>query len=344
MRAVEFGSDVPASSSVFMRVAGKDEILLVPSSSAAAFLKPVEDFRDRALLDLTILDVGEALVTRAAGDVRFRRRDEEWWMERPIEDLAAGDAVQSLLSAVIGLRAETFIDHPLASGLDAPRETVRLLDRKGAEIATVRLGDPVPGQTDRRYVRADTPEGRGQVATVASGGLDALSRPAAEFRSRKAFPIRAWESTSLSMRSPRATLVFQKKDGAWSAAGDSGVNVSAEEVDKTLQQLSDLAIASFESPGAPSAAARGLDPPRARIEVSSETGDGKPRVLELGAPGPGPHTVFARDPRRPGLFVVDASILERIDGGASLYAMKSEGSKASHATTPAQDEGEPAPH
>ena len=346
-RVVEFGADVPASSSIFARIPGRDEVLLVPSSAAAPFLKSVDEFRDRALLDATVLDIGEAAVAREGGELRFKRRDEEWWLDKPVEDLAAGETVQSLLSTLLGLRAEKFLDSAPSPEVDPARTTIRLFDLKGAELATLRLGAPVPGENARVYARADTPSGAGPLVTVTSGGLDALSKPASDFRLRKALAFHTWEIAGLNLTSPKVTLSLEKKNGEWTAASPASLKVDATAVERTLELLADLEVGSFDPPPGASPASLDLDPPRTKVEVRAEAPGNKVKTLVLGGRAAGGQTIYARSIGRPGVFTVDGSILERIEGGPSLYALKepahapaapaagaaSQPSGAGHATT-----------
>ena len=329
---LEIGGEVPATSSVFLRILGKDEIYLVPSSSTTTFLKPVQEYRDRALLDTTVLDVGEARISRAEGDLRLKRRDEDWWIEAPIEDLAEGSKVQSLLSTVVTLRADSFIDGgtpvpasspaPAAMGLDPPKTAVRFMSRTGTEIATVKLGSPVPGENDKCYARVEEPGGGGTVAVVSSLGLSSMSEPAAEFRSRKALPFHPWEATGVDLVAPGATLSFVKKDGVWSATSPASLKVDPGAVDETLRAVSEIAIDSYDAARGTSASSLGLDPPKTRIEVRFGEGSGKTKTLVLGAKAGTKETLYARASDRPGVFTVSASILDRLTGGPTLYAEK----------------------
>lgn len=332
--AVEFGSEVPAANSVFLRVQGRDEILLVPASSVSPFLKRVEEYRDRALLDQTILDLGEARIARPEGDLRFRRRDEEWWIEHPFEDLAAGEVVQGLLSNMIGLRAEEFVDDPGAGaqgkptaertdlGLDPPRQTIRLFDRAGKELATIRIGATVPLQGDRAFARVETPSGPATTAKVPVGGLESLAKPASEFRARKALPFRTWEVSAVNLTSPTITLSFVKSEGVWSATTPSSLEVEGSAVEETLKLLSELEIAAHDAAKGMPLTSIGLEPQRTQIEISFEgSGSAGARSLVLGARA-GADVIYARASGRPGVFTVASSILDRISGGAALYETK----------------------
>ena len=321
----EIGAEVPATSSMFFRIAGHDDILLVPSSAAAPFLKPADDYRDRALLDTTLLDIGEARVTRPEGDLRFRRREGEWWVEEPVEDLAAGERVQSLLSTIIGLRAEKFLDAGTAAGVTFQR-TVRLFDTTGADIATVRLGGAVPGEEGRSYAGVEGPAGTLSLATVGSAGLEALAGAAVEFRSRKALPFRTWDADALNLSSPSVTLSFGRKEGVWTASSPASLAVDQAAIETTLRTVSELDISELDAAKGRSLSALDLDPPRTRIEVRIEAEAGKTKTLVLGSQA-SPGAVYARAEGRPGVFTVPSGVLERIAGGAALYGKKQDAKK-----------------
>jgi hypothetical protein len=321
---LELGSEVPATSATFARIAGQEEILLLPSSSIAALLKPIGDYRDRALLDATILDIGEARISGPSiGSLRFRRREEEWWVEEPYEDLAAGEVVQSIVSGIIGLRAERFLDGAPGPPDASPRAIVRLFDRAGVELASVTLGRNDPDSAERARVRVEFPSEPGILAEVPTAGLDGLEKPAEEFRSRKALPFRTWEAKGLRLSSPTVTLAFAKKDDLWSAESPASLPLDAAEVEDALDEISGLVIASYAIPAGATAASLGLEPERTSIEVrTEESGTPRTRTLVLGLPSAGKDQVYARAVGRPTIFTVPASVLERIHGGAALYTLE----------------------
>lgn len=348
-RVLEIGSEVPSTGSVFVRIDGTNEIHLVAEASVGALLKPLADFRDRSLMDVMILDVGEARITRPEGDLRFRRHDGDWWIESPLRDLADGSAVQSLLSALVEMRADSFVDDPFSpadpppspgeQGLDPPASSVTLLDKAGREMAAVSLGRPVEGQTGKLYARVRAAGGDTATGIVPSGSLSSLSDPAPEFRSRQALAVRAWETSGLTLVTPETTLSFVKKDGVWAASAPATLTIDPTAVEDTLQALADLEILSFGAPRGTSAASLGLDPPRTRIDVVPESEGASAVTLVLGASAPEPGSIYARSPDRPEVFTVPASILDRIKGGVSLYAAKSAPQDAPPSKVPAADAG-----
>ena len=319
---VEFGSEVPSTNSAFLRIVGRDEIYLAPASSVDPFLMSPYDYRDRALLTSTILDIGEVRVGRPEGELRFRRRQDDWWIEAPLEDLAEGSAVQSLVSGVIGIRAETFADKEDPSvryGLDPPRTTVRLFSRTGEEIGTVALGEAPPGTTDMVFARVAVPGSPSATASVSGSGLAGLAKPPSEFRARHAIPFSPWEATVLKITSPGEVLTFEKVDGLWSLSSPPGLKVDPGAIDQTLQALSDLEIISYDASKGIPAPSLGLDPPKATIEVRLGSAGGQVRALELGAIAGSPNVIYARTAGRPGVVTVSSAILDRAKGGAALY-------------------------
>src|SRR5207245_5012169 len=118
-----------------------------PSSAVSALLKPPADFRDHSLLDITLLDLSEARIARPEGDLRFHRRDEEWWIESPVEDLAEGSTVQSLLSGITGLRAESFVDEDQIAARKTPAANAQAgASPPGTGPASGQSGARSPGQ------------------------------------------------------------------------------------------------------------------------------------------------------------------------------------------------------
>jgi len=210
---------------------------------------------------------------------------------------------------------------------------MRLFSQKGEEIATVKLGTILPGETEKRYVRVDTPGEAGTVAVVSTSGLSSLSKAASEFRARKAISFRTWDVTGVNLTSPGITLSFVKKDGIWSATSPASLKVNGGAVEDTLQTLADLEVVSFDAAKGVTPQSLGLDPPRTKIEIQLGPPASQVRALVLGSATGTSNVVYARAQGRP-VFSVSASILDRIKGGATLYAERAPALNPSTATTP----------
>jgi len=327
-RVLEIGGSVPTTDSVFVRVGGREDIAIVPASAVAALLRTPDEMRDHTLVDTTALDVFEMRIDRkGAESLRFRRREGEWWMEEPLQDAAEGGAVQGLLTTLIGLRAESFEEASAALGLAPPEATVRLAAEKGAPIAEVAFGAEVPGETPRRHVRVTVPGEPPVHALVPAPDLSGMMGPPVSFRARHALSFRSWDATGVNLASPEVTLSFARKDGVWSAVSPSGLKISPDAVDATLQALSDLSIVEFDAAHGKPLSALGLEPARTKIEVRLTEPANRTIALVLGDPAGAPNVLYASTPGR-GVFTVPSAILERIRGGAALYVEKPQPSSA----------------
>lgn len=244
--------------------------------------------------------------------VLVRREEGGFWIEEPIADRADPDRVDDLLSELIGLKVDRFVDDPAAEagetgsgraedapealGLEPPRavleagltggDTFRLeLGRPAADPGDEEGSGPGPDGAQTLYARAG-----GQVVTVATSLVPALTRPADAWRSPEWTALRTSRVESLAAtRVPQGEGFTLERDGAeWLRDGES-IPYSA---------ASDLLSAVTEARGE---AAPGADPDEAdaeplltlRLTPSPASGstatEGEPVTLTLIPAPDGPH-------------------------------------------------------
>ncbi|MBQ5530862.1 MAG: DUF4340 domain-containing protein [Kiritimatiellae bacterium] len=166
-RVVRFGSSLPGADGVFASVAGEDCVYILPSTvKAAADLAPV-DFRDRNLCQAEPGEIDSFDMKLGKGAFMRLRREGGMWKridagtQSAQGSPAASVAAESVLAAVCGLKADSFVWPAGASGepasatpsllagygLDADSAvSVVLRKRSGPEIRLVFGKEAAPGR------------------------------------------------------------------------------------------------------------------------------------------------------------------------------------------------------
>lgn len=134
---ISIGDEIPGSTNRAVRVAGRDDVEIVRGGFFDRLAKDPGEWRatelfpgQRSGVDRIGLEGGEERILLA-------RRGDGFWVESPFVDRAAEDRVNELLSAVVGLEAERFVDDP-----DPARDLG--LEPPAAEIEVILDGDDEP--------------------------------------------------------------------------------------------------------------------------------------------------------------------------------------------------------
>ncbi|MEM7049160.1 MAG: DUF4340 domain-containing protein [Acidobacteriota bacterium] len=152
-KTLEIGAEVPASTQVLAALAGDDTLYVIPGTVVAQLQRPAGNWRDRQLFRGDRDDIhGLTLTSSEGSEVALSRRGERFWLDRPVQDRADRERLDSLLSDLTLLTVERFIDTPAASaapheeggenprGLEPSRGSVVLTDEAGDELLRLAIG------------------------------------------------------------------------------------------------------------------------------------------------------------------------------------------------------------
>lgn len=232
---LEIGADVPASKNVLVSLAGAPEVWVTSASFLTQLERSPGEWRSRDVFSVARDDVERVRLSTAAGPagpartVVLARRGGRFYLEKPVEDLAAADAVDRLLSDLVTLRVQRFLDSPGETpppaselGLDPPREVVVAELAGEGEPLEVDLGAPVNPSGEAPAPASDEGPGGavyaragGQLFEAVTGLDEAAAKPARDWRSRSWTELRSYEVDRLEVTEPGAaplTLVRQGVD------------------------------------------------------------------------------------------------------------------------------------
>jgi hypothetical protein len=274
-RTLEFGIEIPGTDSTAARSNGSNAVLFISSTLATAVKKAPDEFKSRDVFGSSAPDAARVDVDRGRGRLSLAKKDGAWWLRQPFSDLADGDAVEKLISALTALRVVDFLPSPqgqgLASyGLSPPLFHVVLADAKGPGIsvdfgATKSDGNSV-------YARREN-----QAFTVASTVVEDLSKEAEAYREPRLMKFERGTVTSIEGSFPRSKFLLERKQDGWALAGK---NLAAAAVDDLLSALLDLKSKAFgDDARATALAAR---EPAATVTVKTSSGaETSPWILKL---------------------------------------------------------------
>ncbi len=281
------GSRVPASSTMIVGVAGRQQAYVVADALWQQLTRPAGDWRNRDLGPSDRQSIQRATLT--AGDRRLvlGRRGETFWVESPYSDRADKQAVDELLGALTGLRVEQFVDDPPADpaalGLEPPVAVVEVVLEGQEQALRVELGGPSEDDPELRLARVE-----GQIFETRSRLAAAAERPAADWRELSWSALEVYHIDRLTVTEAAGESVLTRDGGDWLRDGTA---IDYGPVSDFLYALAGVEAEAVG--GAPPAGE-----PVLTLELAGAGEDAPAETLRLHAPladGRSPATVEGRD-------------------------------------------------
>lgn len=178
-----FGTEIPASSSMIVALAGADAKYVVDDSVWAAVDQAPGEWRSRDVFPGDREAIERMTVSYDGQQLVFARRDDGFWLESPILDRAEAAQMQDLVANLTSMRVAEFVDEPGEPATDYGVEPavgeieVMMADRP--EPFRLGWGNPVPERDGSHYATVED-----QIFVVESDLSEPLSRPPGEWRSR----------------------------------------------------------------------------------------------------------------------------------------------------------------
>jgi len=291
-RTLEFGIEIPGTDATAARATGASTVLFVPTTLALAVRKAPDEFKSKEVFSAPASDAARLDLDRGRGRLSFAKKDGNWWLRQPLNDLAESGAVERLIGSLTALRALEFLPPPqgqgLASfGLAPPLFHVALADAKGPGTS-VDFGS-TRSDGNSVYARREN-----QVFTVASTVAEDLSREAEAYREPHLVRFDRGAATQLDGTFARSNFSIVRKDGGWSLAGRP---LTAPSVDDLVTALLDVRSKAF----ADEAAVQALASRQAAATVTVKLSAGEPWTIRL---YPRATEAQATVGGRPGAFLV----------------------------------------
>jgi len=287
------GQTTPVGYNAFVRVAGRDEIVVVPLLLHTGVKKSVYDLREKELFDVDPAHVTAMEIGRVGSTVRLERRGDEWLIVAPVETGADPEQARALISALNAIRALEFYDTEVegGDGTDAPETTFRAMLGDGAQVG-FRLGSPIEGPPPGHYLRRDAD---GQVVKVDPSVGIQFGKDRSALRDKRLFRCSERDIAEIRFeRSDGAGFQLKKTGSDWTLSpppqtGSVRQNV-AQRAAVGLAALAGNEVASENAETADQLAIFGLDSPDVEVEVFRADGSscGRASAAVVGAESEAP--------------------------------------------------------
>ncbi len=183
--AILVGKQTPVGSSIFIKVADKAAVVLVPSSFATEVNKHEDDLRSHALFSFKPEDARKIVITHGDQTLELRRTGNKWAITQPKAFGADDTAVSGFLTLLGNSTIHDFVDDKPADlskyGLATPALTIALsqADNQSAEVLRFGFKQPEANSNNVFARTGDSPTDPiytvpSSLITTASKGFDDL--------------------------------------------------------------------------------------------------------------------------------------------------------------------------
>jgi len=323
--ALRTGDSTPVGANVYAAIEGDDRVYTVAAYRTQSLRKPLDELRDKRIADFDQSAVKRFTASWPTGRVVVERSGEGWHLLEPVQEAADNEAVDGLLSGLVFLRAEGFVDDPapeLEAGFEVPEFAIEIelsIVAADAGQAPAPLRVAVGGLNDsgtHRLVKGAAQS----LFTIASARLDEFPRSVVEYRDRQLglFSPALATRVELGFHSDLGvTTAVTARRGAegWTSSPDP---ISEEKLASLVAELSRLRADGIiaEAMGTDELQAIGLDPPKAIISVfgdsAAEGEGGAPLLVELQLGSIRAEGIPARTPQRETVFELNGVLAEQI--------------------------------
>ncbi len=234
---LEIGAEVPASSTMTLAIEGEPPVYVVASSIWSDLTREPSEWRDKNLFTGQRAAIERIVLDRSGERVVLARRGDDFWVESPLADRADQIAVNALVSAITGLRAERFVGPGEVDagqlGLDPPVAAIEVALAGGAspmrlqigaretatEESAAEAGAAIPGgegqQVPPTYLAAD-----GEIVTTRATLTEHALRAADEWRSKDLVSGEVYELRRVEVEDRAGRTELVRVDNEWTRDGE----------------------------------------------------------------------------------------------------------------------------
>jgi uncharacterized protein DUF4340 len=230
---VDVGAAVPTGGQTIVAIAGRPQAYVVGDSLLSEVNKKPGDWRDRQMFHGDRDAVERLAWTVGSGPrVVLARRGDRFWLESPIVDRADRDQVEKLLSDLVGLSAESFVEAPPSppSPPPPPHSVLEAVVAGQPQPFRVELGashpaHPVhPADSAPAQPAGAPPEAAGTLTSARVGATafetrsalaETLARPPAEWRSPLLSGLEVHQVDAVVVRDAQGALQLTRSGTDW---------------------------------------------------------------------------------------------------------------------------------
>jgi hypothetical protein len=239
------GEKSPIGYQMYAMLSDADEVVMMRALLETELGKKVEDYRDRAVIDVELDELRKVRITYGERSIELLRRDEEWFIAGEPELRGDRMRIEDLITQLQTDRVVRFVDEQpedLAQyGLDQPRASISFWI--GDDMARKELLFGAEDELGNVYAR------RGEypnVFTVKRGAFEDLDKEVSDLRDHRVVRFDRDAITEVRIETDEQTIFLRKQDPeGWTMIEPAGQPVAQSEVSSFLSDLDYLRCIDF---------------------------------------------------------------------------------------------------
>ncbi len=279
---IKVGKASPVGSTVYIQLAGKDDILMVDKSLLAKLDRKVDELRDKTVAEFTTLQANrleivqgkksiEVVKASKPGAAAASAADKVWRIAQPLVARADQGKVDGLLDKRHGLQAESFATDKPADlttyGLDQPQLELTVYTTEHEGAVTVQFGGAVKDDATKVYCKR---KGSDTVLTIRSDALKDFSAPVNDLRDKKLTDFNADDARQIAISFASQPIRLAKEKDDWKLTEPETIAAENNEVSNLLTSLAGLEVKEFVADVVTDLAKYGLDRPYYTVTVKKD--------------------------------------------------------------------------
>ena len=308
---IQIGSENPLDNTFFAKREDETRVVLIPSSLKSLLDKGLFDFRLKDIFKFETDDVKG--VKLKAGGIQWRalKKDEEWYLKRPLESLAQESKIDGILSSLSNLKAKEFISEQKQ---EEEIEKYGLTD-PGFEI-TVEM--PLENREVTFYLNKmeetvyATTSLSSKIITVEDSILADLEKKPEDLRDKEVADFYSWEANRVEIKKGEIDwAVVKDEEDNWQFESPVKEAADKEKIEAFIRKIEGLEAKEFIDPPF-DLKDYGLGSPQVEVKIwvaEDEEKTEKVTVL-IGAEDEEAKTVVVKNVRFNYLFWVDSAFLK----------------------------------
>lgn len=297
----------------FAQRAGDTRIVLLPSSLSSILKNSLFDFRKKDIFSFSTDKVGGIKVQ--AKDIQWQaaKKEDEWFLQKPVQSLAVKSTLNSILNSLSNLEAKEFVSEQKTQeqiknyNLDTPSHKVELsFPAEGKKIEFF-----LQKKEDKLYATTSLSS---KIIQTDDSILSDLEKKVEELREKEVAKFYSWDAHKLTVKTGEQKFTVEKdEEGNWFFQSPFQKPADKNKVETFLRKVESLEAEKFIDPPF-NLQDYGLDSPEVEINISVKQDEEKTEQVTIlvGKEDKEKKKVVVKNSRLDYLFQVSSEFLKEL--------------------------------
>lgn len=317
------GRDSPEGHFVFARREGKPDLFIVDKDLLDRFGRPVDDYRDRTLLELGALAPSRVEIRSATGQLELQFANGAWRITRPFQARADTKLISERINELTLPLIQSFIPPPAeplaAYGLADPQLTFSIWTDESPARALL-VGARHKDKPELTYAKR---KDDAAIFTIKTELAAKLAMRLNDLRDRQIFQVASKDVDTIEIVTPTDSTRLQRLGNKWDIKMPVEAPADPFEVRVLIEQVAGMTVKEFVEDVVTNLAKFGLDKPAAVVSLFGEGKRDEPTPLLakllIGNTDSEKGIVFVKRDDEPFVYGVDLNAARRIKTSALAF-------------------------